>query len=244
MLELLFSDIVLDNGGAELIADMALADYLMSKGVCKKVIFHCKKIPWYISDVMMHDVKWTLDQMAKMYEEPSIQQIGDAWSKNFDSHLWILRTSDFWTLPVDYSMMHKYDRMLYDDLSASRMIFIKGDVSYRKVFREVYHNPEITLSDAQGYFAPSKLCCIRILKSEIVCGLPKGLADKYDEENSKWMEVGEYGTIQFSDKVVPLMGEDDLHVLSFGTPLREDSALSGWSGTPMPDFGAVCLCRN
>ncbi|XP_045463031.1 damage-control phosphatase ARMT1-like isoform X1 [Harmonia axyridis] len=237
-------DIVLDNGGAELIADLVLADYLMSKGVCKKVIFHCKKIPWYISDVNMQDVKWTLDQLCKMYEDPALQQTGDLWSKNFDSHLWILRTSDFWTLPVDFAMMHKYDRMLYDDLSQSKMIFVKGDASYRKVFRELYHNPETTLADAQGFFGPSKMCCVRILKSEIICGFPKGLADKCEEQNAKWMEIGEYGTIQFTDKVVPLMGEDDLHMLSFGTPRKEDSALSGWSGPPMPDIGAVCLCRN
>ncbi|KAK9892830.1 hypothetical protein WA026_022293 [Henosepilachna vigintioctopunctata] len=239
-------DIVLDNAGAELIADLALADYLIKKGICKKVNFHVKKIPWFISDVTLKDFKWTIEQLSKMYEEPLVQSTGDAWSKNFENLNWTIKTSDFWTLPVEYAHMHKYDRILYEELSLSKLIFLKGDVSFRKLFREINYNPEAPVAEAQGFFGPSKICSIRTIKSEIICGFPKGLADKCEIENKKWMETGEYGVIQFSDKIVPLMEESELKIFSNLLPVIKsgESAMSMWAGIIAVAADTSCLCRN
>lgn len=57
----------MDNSGFELITDLCLADYLVSsgKGFFGKVRFRVKDCPWFVSDTMEHDIRWTLDELAK-----------------------------------------------------------------------------------------------------------------------------------------------------------------------------------
>jgi len=51
-------DFVLDNAGFELYCDLVYADWLIQSGICKEVIFHGKKIPWFVSDVTKFDWNW------------------------------------------------------------------------------------------------------------------------------------------------------------------------------------------
>ncbi|KAK9892831.1 hypothetical protein WA026_022293 [Henosepilachna vigintioctopunctata] len=202
-------DIVLDNAGTEFLTDLCLAHYITRLGFAKIINFHVKNIPWFVSDVMVKDVKWTLESLTAC-DFQSLQSMGEIWIKNFQNKIWNIKTSDFWTLPVEFEMMHKYDRPLYQSLSCSKMIIFKGDLNYRKLFRETFWNPETSVAKAQGNFGPSKLCSIRTCKSDIICGFPEGLADICDDKDPLWMENGNYGVIQFSDKVVPLKSEADV----------------------------------
>ncbi len=78
-------DIVLDNAGFELFTDLCLAHVLVT--VCKaskvnllwvmrptkrhahvflgQVVFHAKRIPWFVSDVTLPDFEWTLAQLEQ-----------------------------------------------------------------------------------------------------------------------------------------------------------------------------------
>ena len=44
--------------GFELYCDLVYADWLIQSGTCSKVIFHGKKIPWFVSDVTKKDWDW------------------------------------------------------------------------------------------------------------------------------------------------------------------------------------------
>ena len=44
--------------GFELYCDLVYADWLIQSGTCSKVIFHGKKIPWFVSDVTKKDWEW------------------------------------------------------------------------------------------------------------------------------------------------------------------------------------------
>ena len=44
--------------GFELYCDLVYADWLIQSGTCDKVIFHGKKIPWFVSDVTKKDWDW------------------------------------------------------------------------------------------------------------------------------------------------------------------------------------------
>lgn len=204
-----FTDIVLDNAGAELLSDLCVAHYLTDKNLVKMVNFHVKSIPWFMSDVMQQDIKWMLQKMSEN-ESELLKSFSDKWFKNFESGIWSIKINDFWTLPVEFEMMHKYDRKLYEGLSFSKLIIFKGDLNYRKLFREIFWSPETPVEVAQGQFAPTKLCSIRTCKAEIICGLPDGLAEKLDVEDPLWMENGNYGVIQFSQKKIPLIHQEDL----------------------------------
>lgn len=51
-------------------------------------------------------------------------------------------------------------------------------------------------------FHPSKLCILRTIKADIVCGLKEGLAEKIEKLDSQWMDTGNWGLIQYSNKIV------------------------------------------
>lgn len=47
-----------DETGFELYCDLVYADWLIQSGTCSEVIFHGKKIPWFVSDVTKKDWDW------------------------------------------------------------------------------------------------------------------------------------------------------------------------------------------
>lgn len=225
-------DFILDNAGLELFTDFCLADYLISNELVKTVNFHVKMIPWYMSDTLATDIKWLLEQLSKNFDDLNLSNLGDRWSKHFENKSWIIKYSDFWTLPVDFEYMQRYDRNLYKELSQSKLLFIKGDLNYRKLFRETNWDPTTPVSKAQGSFGPTKLCAIRTLKADMICGLPPGLAEKIEENNSQWMVSAQYAVIQFSDKIVPLLDQKDLISLGIDSGVRKTANYDS------------CLCRH
>ncbi|TPX73766.1 hypothetical protein CcCBS67573_g04970 [Chytriomyces confervae] len=60
-------DFILDNSGFELFSDLLLADYLHQTGRVQETVFHCKTIPWFVSDTMPSDFEWLLTAL----EDPS-----------------------------------------------------------------------------------------------------------------------------------------------------------------------------
>lgn len=56
---------VLDNAGFELLTDLVLAGYLLSGGFARKVVLHGKRMPWFVSDVVPHDLDDLIDGLAQ-----------------------------------------------------------------------------------------------------------------------------------------------------------------------------------
>lgn len=63
-------------------------------------------------------------------------------------------------------------------------------------------DPTTPIDVALQNFHPSKLCILRIVKADIVCGLREGLAETIEEKDSNWMSAGDWGLIQYSNKTV------------------------------------------
>jgi hypothetical protein len=51
-------DFVLDNAGFELYCDLVYADWLVQSGICDTIVFHGKRLPWFVSDVTKKDWDW------------------------------------------------------------------------------------------------------------------------------------------------------------------------------------------
>lgn len=76
----IFVDIVLDNAGLEVMTDMCLADYLMSMYNSTHIRFHCKAIPWFVSDVMEKDFYKAIERLGK--HTTACQNLASKW-KNY-----------------------------------------------------------------------------------------------------------------------------------------------------------------
>lgn len=50
-------------------------------------------------------------------------------------------------------------------------------------------------------FRPTNICTLRSIKSDVVCGLQQGQTDNLHRRNHKWMTTGEYGLIQFVERI-------------------------------------------
>ncbi|XP_057672468.1 damage-control phosphatase ARMT1-like [Diorhabda carinulata] len=190
-------DIVFDNSGYEVFTDLCVADYLITKDLAKSMRLYVKTIQWFISDVMQQDFFWILDQLKSSNNE-YLRLLGGRWSGYIENGTWTLVISDFWTLPFDFTHMSTVEPELYKQLAQAKAVFFKGDLNYRKLFGEKNWDPATPVDEALQGFHPTKLCIIRTIKADIVCGLPNGLAEEIEAEDEKWMEKGDYGLIQFS----------------------------------------------
>lgn len=81
----------------------------------------------------------------------------------------------------------------------AKLVIFKGDLNYRKLFGERNWEPTTPVSVALQNFQPTKMCILRTLKADIICGLRKGLAEELDETDPNWMVSGNYGVIQYSE---------------------------------------------
>lgn len=197
------SDLVFDNAGYETFTDLCIADFLVSNGLAQSMRLYVKTIPWFVSDLMVFDFNWTLEQLRKNADE-NLRELGARWSDYVKNKVWTIVEDDFFTYPVDYSYMAEVRPKLYKQLSEAKFIIFKGDLNYRKLFGEKNWDPTTPCNTALQGFGPAKLCTLRTVKCHVVCGLSESVANRMETAESDWMETGNYGLIQYADQINPL----------------------------------------
>ncbi|XP_022917436.1 damage-control phosphatase ARMT1-like [Onthophagus taurus] len=193
-------DIVLDNTGYEFFCDLCLADFLVEKKFAETIRFYVKSFPWFISDVTRPDIDCMLRQLQSN-KNATLRKLADRWLNYIQAGVWTLESSDFWTLPYTYKEMRRIDPDLYRKLSEAKLVIFKGDLNYRKLLGEknwLYTTP---FPDALDGFYPTKLCALRTLKADLVCGLNPGVAEEAEETDKNWLIDGKFGVIQFSNLI-------------------------------------------
>ncbi|XP_050358021.1 damage-control phosphatase ARMT1-like isoform X4 [Nymphalis io] len=219
-------DIVCDNAGYELFGDLCLAHFLVSQNIVKKVRFHVKKIPWFVSDVTPRDFKYVIRSCAKANysreipvenkpedeaeaSEPeaprsvtsnNLSNLGEIWTKLVEDGTFVVMCDDFWTSPHVYKDMKTYDPDLYRKLQFAVAVMFKGDLNYRKLLGERNCNPTLSFESALQGFTPAPLIAVRTVKADLICGLPRGKWEQLNGIDDKWMEKGDYGVIQLCAK--------------------------------------------
>ncbi|KAJ0170629.1 hypothetical protein K1T71_014000 [Dendrolimus kikuchii] len=229
-------DIVCDNAGYELFADVCFAHFLVSQEIVQKVRFHVKKMPWFVSDATPVDFKQLIDTCIKanyrreIPSEPkpepaegeappepdppriinsdNLKQLGEQWQKLYENGTFIVLCEDYWTYPHVYKDMKRIDNNMYRKLQYAVAVLFKGDLNYRKLLGERNCNPVLGFEAALQGFIPAPIIAVRTIKADLVCGLPKGKWDQLTKADDKWMQSGDYGVIQFCSKAEPLKVSD------------------------------------
>ncbi|XP_047037840.1 damage-control phosphatase ARMT1-like isoform X2 [Helicoverpa zea] len=223
-----FFDIVCDNAGYELFADLCLAHFLVAQKIVQKVRFHVKDMPWFISDVTIKDFKHLIDACAnsnfskeassgategeggepKIIKADNLRTLGQQWNQYFTDGIFVVMAEDYWTYPHVYKDMKKFDPNLYRKLQYAVAIMFKGDLNYRKLLADRNLNPTTGFEAALQGFIPAPLIAVRTVKAELICGLPKGKWDALTKLDAEWMQKGDYGVIQYCPKGEPLKISD------------------------------------
>uniref|UniRef100_A0A3P9HA86 Sugar phosphate phosphatase n=1 Tax=Oryzias latipes TaxID=8090 RepID=A0A3P9HA86_ORYLA len=189
-------DIVLDNAGFELVTDFVLADFLVSSGLVRKIYFHGKSFPWFVSDVTANDFHWTIRQtMAANHKWMSKR--GFQWQNYLKVGAWSYHDHPFWTQPHEFCDMAADAPDLYARLQQADLVLFKGDLNYRKLTGDRAWDHTVEFSTALQGFQPAPLCSLRTLKANVQVGLQPGQGEKLTSRDPTWMTNGKYAVIQF-----------------------------------------------
>jgi uncharacterized protein with ATP-grasp and redox domains len=190
-------DLILDNCGPELIGDLGLADYLLSVGLAQTVRLHAKAHPTFVSDALIKDIHQTIEHFSTLADS-HVQ----AWTQRLAGQIaqgTLQMAQDFfWNSP---NFLWEMPERLRQELAAASLVISKGDANYRRLVGDFYWDPATPFADVVGYF-PAPLAVLRVLKAELVIGLPKGRAEELGRTDPDWMVNGNWGVIHF----LPLSG--------------------------------------
>ena len=184
-------DIVTDNVGKELLFDLALAGFLIHQGWVERIIFHLKDRPFFVSDAMMDDVQTTLAGLQSAASQTAQAAALDL-AELIAARRILLTDHPFWTSCLMY---HQFPQDLWEHLSSSDLVILKGDVNYRRILDDLHWPHDTRMEEAARYF-PASFLTLRTLKAEIMVGLQPGQAEKLQAEDPAWRINGKRGLIQ------------------------------------------------
>jgi uncharacterized protein with ATP-grasp and redox domains len=186
-------DIILDNAGAELTRDLILADLLLSSQLQAAVHLHAKPHPTYVSDATAQDVHRTVAAFNQI-EGGELGRIGQRFSEALLGGRLQIHENYYWTSPLSGWQMPD---SLYDDLGKANLVISKGDANYRRFLGDRHWPFTTPFADITRY-RPAPLAALRVLKSEVACGLEPEQPALLRQKDPEWLIDGRWGVIQFA----------------------------------------------
>jgi uncharacterized protein with ATP-grasp and redox domains len=178
--------VVLDNAGAELVADLVLVAAALEAG--GRAVLHAKSHPTFVSDATPDDVVATIDYIAERHAVGSSLQAALAAGRiEIDA-------DPFWVSP---HAMWERPPTLARRLAEANLIVVKGDANYRRLLGD--RRWEFTVAFGAVVRPPVPLLAIRTIKSEVAAGLAS--PDPTDGADGNWLINGEWGLIQYAPPV-------------------------------------------
>jgi uncharacterized protein with ATP-grasp and redox domains len=177
--------VVLDNAGAELMHDLALAALLRRQG--KRVVLFAKDVPFFVSDATPADVARTVGLLGVaggLDDVVDIAAIADIVADPFFTGPAFLRTA---LMPP----------ALVAALAACDVVVVKGDCNYRRL---VGDTPPHAGPFADVVDFPAPAVCLRTLKAEVAVGVDDDRAAAARAVDVDWLTSGRFGLVQWAPR--------------------------------------------
>ncbi|KAJ2939080.1 hypothetical protein O0L34_g10270 [Tuta absoluta] len=142
--------------------------------------------------------------------------VANEWRKFIDDGRFLVVDEDFWTYPHTFDRMKQIDPYMYRNLQYAAMILFKGDLNYRKLVGEKNCVPYTKLQQNLQGFMPAPLVALRTVKSETVCGLPKGRYEQLLKFDPEWMQKGNFGVISMNKKGEAFPKQPNMPCVDYG----------------------------
>jgi hypothetical protein len=187
-------DMILDNSASELIADLQLVHALLRLSREPKIVLHCKKSPYYVSDATIKDVEATIQSM-KRDRSTVLRRVGRTLSQMIERGSLVLADHYFWNGPLSFPALPSD---LKQELGRSDLVVLKGDLNYRRLLADRKWDPPTAMERIVGYF-PTALATLRTTKSELIVDCPRETFARLSRDDPKWLVEGRYGIIRYCD---------------------------------------------
>ena len=186
-------DIIADNAGIELVADLALADYLLSTSTAAVIRLHLKPHPTFVSDAMIKDVYDAIGFLQNAADD-HVAAFGSRLADHLSDGRLVLERDAFWVSPLPF---WELPTGLRQKLSESDLLICKGDANYRRLLGDRMWPFSTPFAEILSY-APAPLLALRVLKAELACGLRETDIERLNREDPDWLVNGRWGVIQFA----------------------------------------------
>jgi hypothetical protein len=184
--------IILDNSGAELVADLVLVAQLLDQG--DRVTIHAKPHPTFVSDVTLPDLEKTISRLGN--EPDPTSAVAQTLTRARASGALAVTTHPFWVSPLPF---WKCPSDLVDDLSAADIVIVKGDANYRRLLGDLHWEPTTPIEEIVRPLQP--IVALRTSKSLVAAGLSPDTVSSAANADRDWMSSGEWGMIQFIPEI-------------------------------------------
>ena len=81
---------------------------------------------------------------------------------------------------------------VHQEMSTADLVISKGVANYRRLVGDFIRDPTIPFAAVVGYF-PAPVATLRVLKAELIIGLPPGQAPWMGQADPDWMVNGSWG---------------------------------------------------
>lgn len=186
-------DIIADNAGFELIADLVLIDRLLASHVAETVVVHLKAHPTFVSDALIADVHATLGVLGDEATE-SVRTLAERCQEYQARGRLQWRDSFIWTSPLRF---REFPELAMADLAAADLVITKGDANYRRLLGDRHWPPTTPFEKVVDYF-PAPLLALRTCKAEVIAGLTQKQVDRLEARDPDWLVSGEWGVMQYA----------------------------------------------
>jgi uncharacterized protein with ATP-grasp and redox domains len=186
-------DFILDNAGLELVNDLLLADFLLSRGMAGEIHLHAKPHPTFVSDVTPADVLRSIDFMRTL-AHPDVSQVVCRLYAHCESEHLKIDTHYYWTSPLAGWEMPED---LVEQFKQIDLLISKGDANYRRLIGD-RRWPMTTLPAQVFGYLPAPVLALRVSKSEAIIGLQPGQSEELFQQDPRWQINGSWGMVQFS----------------------------------------------
>ncbi|NME68755.1 protein-glutamate O-methyltransferase family protein [Flammeovirga aprica JL-4] len=180
-------DIILDNAGEELFADLILSHYLLTKTNVKEVVLHFKIMPYFVSDALISDFNYLMHSLKK---QEGLKDFVEEIEALIQNNQLTLKSHEYWSSSNDYKNIPS---QLNQTLSQSDLLIFKGDLNYRKLVGDYDYDCTIKTNTLVDYL-PTDCLMLRVLKSEVMVGLEASQIPS--ESDHSWKYNGEYSLME------------------------------------------------
>ena len=183
--------IIMDNSGAELAGDLVLALAVIAL-TGHTVVLHPKMYPTYVSDTTVEDIHIYLDAAAQ-WPDTVVRETARAVRHAFDAGRITIAPDDFWCRT---RFLAEMPGRIAAVLEKAALVIVKGDLNYRRVFRDTIWTPDVSTGSAVGRALSFPVLLLRTMKSDCLVGVAPETREKLDRDEPGWRTAGRRGLIQ------------------------------------------------